>query len=145
MSPETIKAAVGEIKAVREELSTLGEIVQDALGREPSGAVRTSRLRNLLGGAELTCTLRLFAAFEAGLFSLGPHLPTPYAFPEAAGLAEKIQKIAAEMRMPSRFRDAMDVNVRELRNELGHGRSIAPRLTFEAVYDLMRQLYRGCR
>lgn len=145
MSPEAIKRSVAGVKRVREELSTLRELSQNELDREDLGDARRGRCERLLAGAELTSLLRLFAAFEGGLEALGTELDPPYTFPEKAGLAEKLDKIGSAIRMPSDFREEMDREVRELRNELGHGRSFRPRLSFEAVHELILRFYRGCR
>ena len=88
--------------------------------------------------------LRLFAAFDAGLTLIGPVLHVPVTFSTDAGLSQKLDQIGAVMSMDSGFRSVMDRDIRDLRNELMHGRSLVPRRSFEAVHELMRNFRKWC-
>ena len=101
-------------------------------------------MERLLADSEITYLMRLFTVFEAGLFAVGPQLSNPITFTDSDALKTKLDQIGKTMNMPQQFRKTVDGDLRELRNELLHGRSNVPRLSIESVYELMREFFRGC-
>ena len=144
VSPDPFKHSVGSLKQVDREYRTVRRLVDEFLGREDIGADARKRAEEVLAASELTYLLRLFAAFESGLVAIGPSLKTPLAFGRKDTLGTKLDRIASAMSMNSVFKNEIDQDVRDLRNELIHGRSLVPRLPFDHVMNLMRQFVRGC-
>ena len=143
-SPDVHKVSAAWLKQAEEEFLTLRRVVSESLFKEALGTDYQSRLERLLVGSELTYLLRLFSSFEAGLSLIGPSLHVPCVFSDRAGLREKLDQIGAAMKMDPGFRQMVDKNLRELRNELAHGHSLVPRRTFHATYELMRTFRKGC-
>ncbi len=132
------------LKRVEREYLTLEGLATQELAKANLGSERRASLIELVSAAELTYLLRLFSAFEAGLTRIGPVLSSPRTFAGDASLGDKLNQIGSAMNMSTGFRATVDQDLRELRNELMHGRSLVPRLSFASVYELMRAFRRGC-
>lgn len=140
MSP--FQTAFDRVRQVETELAS----VQVSLGntwRSTSGEIRhqagVARFYS-----EKTYLLRLLSEFEGAITDLGPHLRKPVTFTKDHGLGDKLNAIGKNMGMNSRFRDQMDKDIRDLRNELAHGRSPVPRVAFDDATVLVRQFLRSC-
>jgi hypothetical protein len=132
------------LRRVRREFETLQRLLQEQLGAATLGKEKRNRAEELLSGSELTYLLRLFSAFESGLVMIGPHLSVPCTFGGKSTLHTKVNQIGSAMNLDSAFRSTVDDQLTELRNELMHGRSLVPRISFDAVWELMRDFRRGC-
>src|SRR5579862_4548071 len=127
-SPDPFKDSAALLKRVAREYETLRQCALELLQNSALGADKQQRVEELLAGSELTYLLRLFAAFEAGLEMMGPVLSKRILFRPSATLAEKLDSIGVAMKIDKAFRSTVDRDLRELRNELMHGRSMVPRL-----------------
>ncbi len=97
------------------------------------------------GSCEMTYLMRLLSDFEGALTDIGPHLSTPRTFSDADGLSEKINAIGKPMGMEKSFRERVHRDVRELRNELMHGRRLGLRIDFDGAHRLMKEFLRACK
>lgn len=94
--------------------------------------------------SERTYLLRLLAEFEAALTRLGPSLRAPITFAAQDGLAVKLDRIGANMRIDPSLRQEVDDKIRQHRNELAHGESPVPRVSFGTSHELMKSFLRWC-
>jgi hypothetical protein len=142
--PDLFKESAAWLKRVEGEYSSLRSLLIDILESPDLGVARKRSYEEILSASELTYMLRLFAAFESGLTLIGPALSSPRSFSDRENLGTKLDQIASAMSLEQTFRDTLNRDLRDLRNELMHGRSLVPRLSFALVYDLMRAFRRGC-
>lgn len=141
--PDPFKSAFAPLKRVGTELSTVRRLASHEYESSENGEAARERAAEVLAAAELTYLLRLFAAFEHALTLLGPHLRNPRTFTRTDTLATKLSALGADATFAPSFRDEVDRDLRDLRNELSHGRSLIPRLPFDHVEGLMRSFIRG--
>lgn len=141
--PDVFKQAVAPLKRTRRELETVRRLAIREHGDPSVGQESRDRAAEVLAAAELTYLLRLFSAFEASLTRLGPILRVPRVFTDSDSLSVKLEGLASDAELPTKFRDEVDLDLRLLRNELSHGNSMIPRQSFEHVYELMRAFIRG--
>ncbi len=93
---------------------------------------------------EKTYLLRLLAEFEGVLDRIGPSLRVPVTFNTRDGLGTKLDQIGSNLGMDQLFRNEMDDKIRAHRNELFHGRSPVPRVSFQSSHLLMKTFLRDC-
>ena len=141
--PDPFKSAVAPFKRVGRELATVRKLAGQVYDSPASGTEARERAEEVLSAAELTYLLRLFASFESALTLLGPQLRIPRSFTRSDTLATKLSALGADAGFERAFRDEVDRDLRELRNELSHGHSLIPRLPYEHVEGLMRSFIRG--
>jgi hypothetical protein len=122
--------------------------VQDVLDEELSDAACIGSRRKLINETraqtERTYLLRLLADFEGELTRIGPSLRTPVSFTKQDGLATKLNRIGANKGIDQPFRTEIDDKIREHRNELAHGRSPVPRVSFATSHQLMKRFLAWC-
>lgn len=106
-----------------------------------------SELRSLedaRSNSERTYLLRLLAEFEGGLTEIGGSLNPPLTFSPRSGLAVKLDRISQQVKLDPSLKTQVDTNVRDLRNDLMHGRSKIPRVPYNQVFGLMKAFLRWC-
>lgn len=135
MSP--FQEAFDRIKVVGEELATMQRTLDEKLADPVCVGSLNYEVSEARANSERTYLLRLFAEFEGSLEVLGPNLNPPCNFGPQDGLAQKLNRIGSLMGVDNRLRMNMDSNVRDVRNELMHGRSRIPRVPFDQVRGLM--------
>lgn len=142
--PDVFNESSDLLKSADRDYRVLRRLLTGVLSSQGVSISLRRNYQELFATSELTYLLRLFAAFEAGFSLVGPILRVQCTFSSEATLGEKLDRIGSAMGMDPGFRNTVDRDLRELRNELMHGRSLIPRLSFEAVYELMRQFRLAC-
>lgn len=139
------QAAFDTLQGVADELLA----VQTNLDRRRTDPVCAGDEKSIVNEAraqsEKTYLLRLLAEFEGTLTRLGPYLNPSSTFTNSDGLSNKLNRIGANMNVDQPLRNVVDQDIRAHRNELAHGRSPVPRVSFERSHDLMKAFLRYCR
>jgi hypothetical protein len=132
------------LRRIELELATVIEVL-DARRLDPvcTGSDK-AQINEARAHAEKTYLLRLLAEFEGSLTRLGPKLHDPVTFNSQDGLGTKLDQIGRRMGMRHSFRTDCDDQIRKHRNELAHGRSPVPRVSFDTTHQLMKQFLRQC-
>ena len=138
------QSAFDALRAVEIELSTVNELLDQRRADPACKSSDRAKVDAARAQTEKTYLLRLLAEFEGALARLGPNLSVPVAFTIQDGLGTKLDRIGKNMRMIQTFRDDCDDRLREHRNELAHGRSPIPRVSFDSSHQLMKTFLRHC-
>lgn len=139
------QASFDTLKGVENEFRVVVELL-DERRRDPLCVCQVKACIELARAqSEKTYLLRLLAEFEGILLRLGPRLYNPVEFSYRDSLGFKLDQIGNRMRMEERFRKVIDDRIREHRNELSHGRSPVPRVSFQYTLSLMKEFLRKCR
>lgn len=137
--------AFDSLKAVETDLATVNEALDRRRGDPACKGTERSRLDAARSQTEKTYLLRLLAEFEGALTRIGPTLHRPARFTKDDGLRSKMNQIGKKMGIDSGFRGLCDDEIGDHRNELAHGKSPVPRVSFDRTHSLMKQFLRSCR
>lgn len=133
------------IKVVSSELATVQRVLNEKLANAACFGSERHVVSEARANTERTYLLRLFAEFEGALTVLGPSLSNTCFFGPADGLSFKLDQVGSRMGIDQAFRSTVNRDLRDLRNELMHGRSRIPRVPYDRVSELMRAFLRWCR
>ena len=140
----TQQEAFDRLRGVEEELVA----VQSSLDQIRLSPGRAATERNnatiARANAERTYLIRLLAEFEGALARLGPDLRAPIQFSATDSLKTKLDRIGKNQGIDRGLRLVVDKDVRTHRNELMHGRSPVPRVSFGRSHDLLKSFLRWC-
>jgi hypothetical protein len=93
--------------------------------------------------SERTYILRLLAEFEGEITEKVPNLQrAPITFGPRDGLGFKLDQLGAALKIDQALRDRADDEIRDHRNELAHGRTYVPRVSFAATHFLIKSYLR---
>lgn len=136
--------AFDRLERISEEFATAEEIFDEKL--QDANLIGSRRRGVEYGRSQLqkTYLLRLLAEFEAILFHIGPTLRVPVTFTSTDGLKNKLDRIGANMSVDLIFRNEVDDKIRVHRNDLFHGKSPVPRISFDSSHILMKSFLRYC-
>jgi hypothetical protein len=133
---ERLRRTESELQKVQEELD------RRILDPECTGSelYLTMRAR---AESERTYILRLLAEFEGEITESAPRLQrTPMTFGIRDGLGFKLDQLGAALNLAPSLRNRMDDEIRDHRNELAHGRTYVPRVSFEDSHFLIKRYLR---
>jgi hypothetical protein len=141
MSP--FQEAFNRVNSVEDELLTVNSSL-DIQRADPSciGSEK-NRVDLTRANTERTYLIRLLTEFEGGLTELAPNLKLPLSFTKDHGLSNKVSSIGKNMGMDKNFRQKVEQDVVDLRNDLAHG-SLVPQVAFDDALVTIKTFLRGC-
>lgn len=136
--------AFDSLQRVADELAVVQARLDDRRSEEDCVGSEKALVDKARAQSERTYLLRLLADFEGSLARIGPEQGVPPTFSSEDSLGTKLNRIGANMGIDAVPRSEADDQIRVHRNELVHGRSPVPRVSFASSHMLMKEFLRWC-
>jgi len=138
-----LQASFDRLKWTEHELIKVQEeLDRRILDAECKGAELALAMR-ARAESKRTYILRLLAEFEGEITQNAPNLQrASITFGPRDGLGHKLDQIGAALGLDQSLRDRADDKIRDHRNELAHGRTYVPRVSFEDTHFLIKSYLR---
>ncbi len=138
------QTAFDVLKQVSVELDHAQRALDAKLQQEDCKGTERKEVAMTRANLEKTYLLRLLADFEGQLATAAAVMTPAIVFNQQAGLANKLQRISASKKIDKKLQVEVDDKIRLHRNELMHGRTPIPRVSFGTSHELMKQFLRNC-